>query len=60
VELQLEAGVESDPESGPVCFTRRSAHLQPRCRQPRPCTIEENRCPTSFVSVCIWGMRAKM
>jgi hypothetical protein len=30
VKLQLQAGVESDPESGIVRFTRRPIHLQPR------------------------------
>jgi hypothetical protein len=30
VELQLQAGVESDPESGIVFFTRCAVHLQPR------------------------------
>jgi hypothetical protein len=27
VEFQLEAMIEGDPESGPVCFTRRIVHL---------------------------------
>jgi len=26
VELQLQAGIEADPKSGPICFTRRTAH----------------------------------
>ena len=56
VELQLQAGIEGDPESGSFCVTRRSVHLQPRCRQRRPCIIDENRAPASFDSVCIWGM----
>jgi hypothetical protein len=30
VELQLQAGIEGDPESGPICFTRCTVHLQPR------------------------------
>jgi hypothetical protein len=30
VEFQLQAGVESDPESGILFFTRCPVHLQPR------------------------------
>ena len=30
VELQLQAGIEGDPESGIVFFTRCTVHLQPR------------------------------
>jgi hypothetical protein len=39
VKLQFEAMVECDPESGTVCFTRRTIHLQPRCCRLFLCTI---------------------
>src|SRR3954465_889874 len=36
VELQLETGIEGDPESGPICFTHRTAHHWPRSGQLYP------------------------
>jgi hypothetical protein len=30
MKFQLQAGVESDPESDMICFTRYTVHLQPR------------------------------
>ena len=30
VKFQLQVGIKRDPESGPICFTRRTVHLQPR------------------------------
>src|SRR5215213_9621331 len=39
--------VECDPESGTVCFTRRTIHLQPRSRRLLLCTIYRNRARTS-------------
>jgi hypothetical protein len=30
VELQFQAGVKYEPESGSFCFTRRAVHVQTR------------------------------
>ena len=51
--------VEGDPESGTVCFTRRTIHLQPRSRRLFLCTIYRNRARTSPGNVRIWGMRVE-
>ena len=57
VELQLQAGIEGDPESGIVCFTRRTVHVQPHSHQLSLWSIEQNRVRASLRNVRIWGMR---
>ena len=44
VELQLQAGIERDPESGSVFFTRCTVHLQPTPAPLMPTTpLKDNR-----------------
>jgi hypothetical protein len=50
--------VECDPESGTVCFPRRTIHVLPRSRRLFLCTRYRNRACTSPGNVHIWGMRA--